>query len=189
MATVIFSENFDGSGPGFNDLAFNTWNTGGEPVEAGCWSIFTGSDSSKPNKTPGSGGYAGVNSKLGEFIDTLVWLKSPVIDARKYRQLVLYADIYFKSHGAAAGEDKVEILLLQPGKASQTIDVIGQNMSGSDTPLKETKKWKIPTFKCGRLQIAFTWYSSMGPAEYDSIQLDNIRLTGNRNFFCWLSAI
>ena len=189
MAT-IFSEDFDGNGPGFKGSVFRSWSIGGVPVDAGHWGLFSGSQSSKPNKTPGNGGYTGVHSDSPEFIDTLVWLISPVIDARKYGELVLSADVYFQSRGAAAGEDKVEVLVLQPGKLPQTIGVIGDTMSAGDQPLQQNMSWNIPSsYRCGFIQIAFTWYSSMGPARYDSIQLDNIHLTGNRSFFCWLSSI
>ena len=190
MAT-IFSEDFDGGGPGFKGPVFKSWSIGGEPIEAGYWGLFYPDlDSGTPNDTPGNGRYAGVHSKSHEFVDTLVWLISPVIDARKYGQLVLTADIYFQSRGAAAGEDKVEVLVLQPGKLPQTIGVIGDTMSAGDPPLQQNMSWNIPkSYQCGLVQIAFTWYSSMGPAQYDSIQLDNIHLTGNRSFFCWLSSI
>jgi len=184
MATIVFSEDFDGGGPGFKGPVFKSWSIGGEPIEAGYWGLFY------PDLDPGIRRYAGVHSKSHEFIDTLVWLISPVIDARKYRKLVLSADVYFQSRGAGAGEDKVEILMLQPGKLPQTIGVIGDTMSAGDPPLQQNMSWNIPSsYRCGFIQIAFTWYSSMGPAQYDSIQLDNIRLTGNRSFFCWLSAI
>lgn len=180
MSDTIFFEDFDGSGAGFDGPVFGSWSIGGTPVDAGHWGLFYPDMNPVPNLTPGSGRYAGVHSESHEFIDSLVWLISPLIDARKYRNLVLSTDVYFKSHSANPGEDRVEILILRVGKKEpQTIGVIGNTMSSADAPISQNMSWNISFSQCG-VQVAFTWYSSMGPPEYDSIQLDNIRLTGRR---------
>ena len=180
MSETIFFENFDGSGPGFNGPAFESWSIGGTPVDAGHWGLFTPGTGGIQNLTPGSEKYAGVHSHSSQFIDNLVWLISPLIDAGKYRDLVLSSDIYFKSRGNAVGEETVKILALRVGRSPQQIGVIGNTMSQTDQPISQNMSWHIPNSKCGTFQIAFTWYSSWGASQFDSIQLDNIRLQGRR---------
>jgi len=186
MCVTIFFDDFNGAGPGFTGPVYDSWSIGGTPVDAGHWGLFYPDMDPVPNLTPGSGRYVGVHSESAEFIDSLVWLISPLIDARKYRKLVLTADVYFKSSGAGLGEDTVKIFALQVGKAPQMVGVIGDTMSAADPPISQNLSWNIPSSQCGFVQIAFTWYSSMGHPAYDSIQLDNIRLTGCRSWICWL---
>ena len=184
MSETIFFEDFDGTGAGFDGPVFESWSIGGTSVDAGHWGLFDSDMNPVPNLTLGSGRYAGVHSESHEFIDSLVWLISPLIDARKHRKLVLSADVYFKSRGADPGEDTVNILILRVGKKPQTIGVIGNTMSSADAPISQNMSWNISFSQCSFIQVAFTWYSSMGPPQYDSIQLDNIRLTGRRALVC-----
>jgi len=185
MSDTIFFEDFDGTGAGFDGPVFESWSIGGIPVDWGHWGLFYPDMNPVPNLTPGSGRYAGVHSESHMLLDSLVWLISPLIDARKYRKLALSTDVYFKSRGAEPGEDTVNILILQVGKEPQTIGVIGNTMSCTDAPISQNMSWNIPFSQCGVIQVAFTWYSSMGPPKHDSIQLDNIHLTGRRAWACW----
>lgn len=179
MSNTIFFENFDGNGPGFDGPVFKSWSIGGTPVDFGHWGLFyPDMVPSASNLTPGSGRYAGVHSNSPEFIDCLVWLISPMIDARTFNKLFLSADVYFKSRGFGLGEETVEILILRVGKEPQRIGIIGNTMSSNDPPISQNMSWNIPTTQFSVIQIAFTWFSSMGNPAYDSIQLDNIRLTG-----------
>lgn len=186
MATEIFYDDFDGNGPGFKGPSFKAWSIGGTPILAGRWQLFYPDYNDADNLTGGSGRYASVHSSSSEFIDTLVWMISPLIYVGKYENLTLSADIYFKSQGASIGEDTLTISILTiddeapsaDSLSQNTIEVIGQNMSAVDPALHGPKSWDLSSFADTShfIQLAFSWYSSMGPA---SVQLDNIRVTGD----------
>lgn len=186
MATEIFLADFDGIGPGFkqpneNERAFhfNSWSIGGAPILAGRWQLSYPEYHDLPNLTGGSGRYAAVHGSH-EFIDTLVWMISPLIDVGKHENLNLSADLYFKSNGGSVGEDTLTISILTIDdnftSANNEITVIGENMGPTSPVLQGHQSWPITISDTSHLiQLAFSWYSSMGPA---SVQLDNIRVTG-----------
>ncbi|MBU1170101.1 MAG: hypothetical protein KKD44_11105 [Proteobacteria bacterium] len=198
MATDIFYADFDGNGPGFQgaslpnedrtNAVFSSWSIGGAPILAGRWELSYPEYNDAPNRTGGSGRYASVHSNSSEFIDTQVWMISPLIDVGKYKDITLLVDIYFKAQGAGVGEDTLTISILTINDKStsaesvghHTVDVLGKNMSVNDPELQGTLSWNLSKFSNAShfIQLAFSWYSSMGPA---SVQLDNIRVQGEEN--------
>lgn len=175
----IFFENFDGDGVGFGGSPFETWSVGGVPIGAGHWERFS-NNPGEPNLTGSRGSYAAVRMYSDEFLDTLVWMISPVIDVRKYTDLVLSTDLYFRA-GGEVGEEVATVLLHRAGHPPETLSVIGDTLSALDNPMKQHMTWNIsPDSKF--IQVAFTWVSGAGGPGHDSIQVDNIRVTGKPVF-------
>jgi len=181
MATTLFYDDFDENSVGFGGPPFHSWSVGGEPVAAGHWRLFypDSGPEPQPNKTLGTGKYAGVHKNDPEFIDTLIWLISPLIPLGKCHDLTLSADVHFQARGFEQGEDRVEIYILPAGSDPQLLGVIGENLSQADPPIIQNMSWELIVKQAEYVQIAFTWKSSMGHEEYDSIQLDNIHLEGS----------
>jgi hypothetical protein len=173
----IFFETFDDNGAGFSGSPFETWTVGGVPIGAGHWERFVDT-SREPNLTLGTGDYAAVRMESGEFLDTLVWMISPIIDVRQFSDLVLSADLYFRAVGEQ-GEEVSEILLLRAGYQPETLRVIGEDMSHQSDPINEHMTWDISS-GTDFIQVAFTWRSSSGGPSHDSIQVDNIQVTGKQ---------
>jgi hypothetical protein len=189
MVTELFIEDFDGNGPGFKGPPFSAWSIGGTPIDAGRWKLFYPEMGAPENLTGGSGRYASVQSDSSEFIDTLVWLISPLIDVEKYRNLTLNADIYLEATGSA-GEDTLTISLLtiknghgkSPSIQEHTIDVVGEHLSFGDVA-QGSKSWDLSACTRRRhlIQLSFGFYSSMGSGVGQApVQLDNISITGDK---------
>ncbi|MEJ2055776.1 MAG: hypothetical protein P8X42_17825, partial [Calditrichaceae bacterium] len=168
MPSEIFFADFDGTGPGFKGVSaqnedkteavFYNWSIGGEPISAGRWQLSY-PEHNGPNLTTGTGRYASIHaSESTPFVDTHVWMISPLIDVRKYKNLVLSADIYFKAQGASAGEDILTVsmqsilnkLISADPVEYHTVEIIGQDMKDGDPELKGTKSWNLSPFvnKC-----------------------------------------
>ncbi len=192
MATEIFIADFDGNGPGFSganrpgealtNAVFGSWSIGGNPILAGRWQL---SYNEASNRTGGSGRYASIKSNSSEFMDTHVWMISPLINIRKYENLTLSTDLYLKFNGRA-GENTLTVSILTidnkpPSDDSvghHTVATIGEHMSAADE-LLGNNSWPISQFADGSdfIQLAFSWYSSEEPG---SVQLDNIKVLGDK---------
>jgi hypothetical protein len=175
MTATLFFEDFDGNGAGFSGSPFETWSIGGVPIGPGHWERFYNKPE-QPNLTSGSGNYAAVHLVSHEFLDTLVWMISPIIDVRKHTDLTLSTDLYFRA-GGQVGEDIATIVLLRAGHPPETLSVIGDTLSAMDDPLKQHMTWDISP-DSDFVQVAFPWVISAGGSGYDSIQVDNIRIIG-----------
>jgi len=189
-AVAIFFEDFDGSGPGFGgdyySSPFESWSIGGEPIDAGHWDLFYPDYDPTPNLTQGSGRYAGVRSLTFDYMDTLSWMVSPIIDVTNFQDLNLSIELYYDFVAYSVdipdshyhSEDRVGISILSIGEGSYTIDNLGEHIDTLD-PFRGTRSWDIPLVGSPYIQLCFSWYSSSGPPDYDRIQLDNILLSGD----------
>ena len=165
-ATVIFYEDFDGSGSGFEE-----WSTWSE-VPAGQWDIFDPGSGEGNNFTYGSGKYVGIRSFSTEFIDTWVELLSPAIDISKYQNLSVSFDYYFDPDGCGVVEDFVYF-----SAAGTTLELFGEH--NSLTPITGHESIDISYADDNpSLNIGFSYYSSIGTTTYETIQIDNIRIVG-----------
>jgi len=179
----LFFEDFDGSGPGFDGPVFKAWSIGGAAISHGYWKLFY-PEYDGENISPGSGKYAGVYSHSGEFRDTLVWMISPLIDISQYQNLKLSADIYFRSSGISRGEDRLTISYLTVGVEPINVAIIGKDMCAEDAPISANKSWNISLGNRSQvIQLSFSWYSSMGPTEYDSVQIDNVLFEADKGAY------
>ena len=170
---TIFFEDFDGNGPGFAE--WSVWSQ----VPAGEWDQFTSVDGN--NLTPGTGNYAAVRSYSFEFIDTEVKLTSPEIIGTNYQGLTVLFDYYFNGRGYPGDEfhDGVIEDVISFWVDGIEMEAFGYNDDYNDLPLSGTRTYNID-FADGAssFQIGFSFYSSSGPPTYDTIQIDNVRITG-----------
>ena len=167
-ANIIFYEDFDGNGPGFENWVI--WSE----VPAGFWEVFNPDAGDGDNHASGADKYAAVRPYSFEFIDTWVSLTSPAIDASRYQGLTLSFDFYFNGSGCGYVEDAVYVSV-----AGTTLETIGLFDDLNDMPLSGNKSYDT-SFADGdsNLEIKFMFYSSIGPPDYDTIQIDNIMIEG-----------
>jgi hypothetical protein len=180
---TLFFDDFDNNSIGLNAGPFDSWSTGSNsPPGFAEWSVFSGDDSAEQNLTPGNGSYAAIRThNADEFGDAVYWLVSPLIDTRKFKGLALSFDIHYRPSGAGRGESTLRIMLLRAGDSAESIGIIGESSSGRDNPTSERMTWNIwPS--AAFIRLAFVYYNSSENPAYDSIQLDNIKITGTRGW-------
>jgi hypothetical protein len=180
---ILFFDDFDANGVGINTGPFDSWSTGGNgPPGFAAWSVFPGDNPIEKNLTPGNGNYAAIRTfDSSEFGDNVYWLTSPLIDTRNYNELTLSFDVYHRPGGAGSGESTLRIVLLRAGDRAETIGVIGKSSSSGDDSKSEHMSLNISP-GADFMRLAFVYHNSSNNPEYDSIQLDNVRMAGKRGW-------
>ncbi len=183
MTVTIFFEDFDGngigfgSGDGFSADPFGVWNVGGTAAPGYAeWVRFSGDDPAEQNLTPGKGGFGAIRI-LAEpyFADSTYWMVSPLLDTRNFTDLTLALDMHYCGSGAPI-EATLRILLLRAGESPEMLAELNEATLGA-RELSRHMSWDISP-GADFMQFAFAYYNSSEDPSPDSIQLDNIRLTG-----------
>ena len=163
-AGVVFYEDFDGNGPGFD-----AWTTVDGNSDGLTWALLDPA-SDRTNRTPGADKYAGADSDANSgylWDDTLI---SPVINLCGYTDITLSYAVNFQSYNI---DDDGYVSYSTDGGTSWVELAHWDGVDHGDFSSGITDTWEIAD--CSELQVAFRYVT--GDAWQWYYQVDNFEIS------------